>query len=183
MSTTLQRTAARQLSQHRRLIRSGRGGRVLSALMLPMLWLLRPHGYGVLTTTGRRTGRPRRKCVRVVPDTQKPGTFYLVALRPPEVTAGDPGWLNAWVHNIRAHPSVQLRCRGSIGTGTAREITGTAELAHARRVLTTPVFALDYGECALHLHGPVSRTKIRQLHRYWFTTGTPVTITTTEAPQ
>ncbi len=33
--------------------------------MLPQMWLATPAGYGVLTTTGRKTGRPRQGCVRL----------------------------------------------------------------------------------------------------------------------
>src|SRR5215212_7311688 len=36
-------------------LRSARGGRVLSGLMLPHFTILPPAGFGVLTTTGRRT--------------------------------------------------------------------------------------------------------------------------------
>jgi hypothetical protein len=34
----------------------------------------------------------------------------------------------------------------------------------------------DYGECALHLRGLPTRTKVQELHRYWFETGIPVVI-------
>ena len=47
-------------------LHSSTGGRVLSALMLPHFMLLPPKGFGVLTTTGRRTGKTRRKCVRAI---------------------------------------------------------------------------------------------------------------------
>jgi hypothetical protein len=45
-----------------------RGGKALSTLQLPFFLLHPPAGFGVLTTTGRRTGKPRRKCVRVIVD-------------------------------------------------------------------------------------------------------------------
>ena len=50
----------------RRLIRSPRDGRLLSALMLPGVLAWPGSGYGVITTTGRKTGKARRKCIRVI---------------------------------------------------------------------------------------------------------------------
>jgi len=38
------------------------------------------------------------------------------------------------------------------------------------------VHLIDYGECDLHLRGLPSRTKIKELHRYWFDTGIPIAI-------
>jgi hypothetical protein len=45
-------------------MRSPTGGRVLSAMMLPLFILRPPSGFGVITTTGRRTGKTRRNCTR-----------------------------------------------------------------------------------------------------------------------
>ena len=78
MTAAIRQAAAAEIGKHRRLLRTGRDGRILSALMLPQLWLATPAGYGVLTTTGRKTGRPRHKCVRVI---QRGDRAYLVALR------------------------------------------------------------------------------------------------------
>jgi hypothetical protein len=47
-------------------VRSLSEGRVLSALQLPFFMLLPPGGFGDLTTTGRRTGKTRRKCIRAI---------------------------------------------------------------------------------------------------------------------
>jgi hypothetical protein len=47
-------------------LRTSTGGRVLSALMLPQFMIVPPAGFGVLTTTGRRSGKTRRKCVRAI---------------------------------------------------------------------------------------------------------------------
>jgi hypothetical protein len=58
--------AAEHASKHARLIRSARDGRILSALMLPFFAVRPPAGYGVITTTGRKTAKARRKCVRVI---------------------------------------------------------------------------------------------------------------------
>jgi hypothetical protein len=66
--------------------------------------------------------------------------------------------------------------------GLAREITDTAELRRARAAICETVHSLDYGECALHLRGLPTRTKIEDLHRYWFDTGIPVAIDGRETP-
>jgi hypothetical protein len=42
------------------------GGRALSAMQLPFFLVRLPSGYGVLTTTGRKTGKVRRRCVRAI---------------------------------------------------------------------------------------------------------------------
>jgi deazaflavin-dependent oxidoreductase (nitroreductase family) len=179
MSQSTRAAAAAQMEKHRRLLRSGRDGKVLSALMLPQLWLATPAGYGVLTTTGRKTGRPRHKCVRVI---QRGDRAYLVALRPPHLAMRHPTAVHAWVHNIRANPNVRLRVRGGDFNGIAREITEIDELEKARSAICDPVYPGDYGECTIHLRGLPSRTKIQELHRYWFETGIPVVIDLKETP-
>jgi len=173
MSDTVQRAAATEIGKHRRLLRSGKHGRMLSALMLPQLWMATPAGYGVLTTTGRRTGKPRRKCVRVI---HRGDRAYLVALRLPDIAIVNPTAVQAWVLNIRADPHVRLRIRGGDIDGVAREITDADERARARALICDTVFRNDYGECALHLRGLPTRNKIRELHRYWFETGIPIAI-------
>jgi deazaflavin-dependent oxidoreductase (nitroreductase family) len=173
MSDAIQQAAAAEIAKHRRLLRSGRDGRILSALMFPLLRWAPQAGYGVLTTTGRRTGRPRRRCVRVV---RRGDRAYLVALHPPHLTLANPAAVQAWVHNIRANPNVRLRIRGGTFDGIAHEIVDTDERERARATLCEPVYLGDYGECALHLRGLPSRTKVRELHQYWFATGIPIAI-------
>ncbi|WP_193393855.1 nitroreductase family deazaflavin-dependent oxidoreductase [Mycobacterium kyorinense] len=165
--------AVAQLGKHRRLLRSGRSGRVLSALMLPMFKLSPSVGFGVLTTTGRKTGKPRSKCVRMI---RRDDRVYIVALRPPHVAVTEPDVVHAWVRNIRANPAVQLRIPGGTFGGVAREITDAAELATARATICDTVNPVDYAECALHLRGWPTRAKIQELHRYWFDTGIPIVI-------
>jgi deazaflavin-dependent oxidoreductase (nitroreductase family) len=173
MTEVIRQAAAAEIGKHRRLLRTGRHGRILSALMLPQLWLATPAGYGVLTTTGRKTGRPRRKCVRVI---QRGDRAYLVALLLPHIAVTNPTAVQAWVHNIRANPNVRLRIRGGDFDGIAREITDADERELARSVLCDAVFPNDYGECALHVRGLPTRTKVQELHRYWFETGIPIAI-------
>jgi deazaflavin-dependent oxidoreductase (nitroreductase family) len=173
MNDVIRRAAAAEIGKHRRLLRTGRDGRILSALMLPQMWFATPAGYGVLTTTGRKTGKPRHKCIRVI---QRGDRAYLVALLLPHIAVNNPTAVQAWVHNIRANPNVRLRIRGGDFDGIAREITDPDEREQARSVLCDSVFPNDYGECALHLRGLPTRTKVQELHRYWFDTGIPIAI-------
>jgi deazaflavin-dependent oxidoreductase (nitroreductase family) len=168
-----QAAAAAEIGKHRRLLRTGRDGRILSALMFPLLRWEPQAGYGVLTTTGRKTGKPRRTCVRVVRGGDR---AYLVALHPPHLTLANPAAVQAWVHNIRANPNVRLRIRGGTFDGIAREIADEDERELARAALCETVYLGDYGECALHLRGLPSRTKVQELHQYWFQTGIPIVI-------
>ena len=159
--------------KHRRLIREAKHGRMLSALMLPAVTALPGSGYAVITTTGRKTGKTRRKCIRVA---RRGDKAYIVQLRPPELAMVHPSVFAAWVWNIRSNPNVTLRIRGGTFNGVARELTDEVELAEARAALCETVYLMDYGECALHLRGLPSRKKIEELHRYWFDTGIPLVI-------
>ncbi len=168
-----QAAAIEQEEKHRRLLRSAGDGRRLSAAMLPFFLLRPPVGFGVLTTTGAKTGQRRRKCVRVL---TVGSTAYLVALRPPAVAIAKPSFVNAWVWNIRSNPRVSLRIRGGAHSGMARELTDPAELARARALLCETVNRFDTAECVVHLRGRPTRAKIEELHAYWFDTGIPVAI-------
>ena len=130
-------------------------------------------GFGVITTTGRKTGKARRKCIRVV---RRGDRAYLVQLRPPELALTRPTAVAAWLWNIRANPNVKLRIRGGTFAGVARELKEAGELAEAREALCETVNLFDYAECGLHLHGLPTRSKIQDLHRYWFDTGIPLAI-------
>ena len=165
--------AAEHAPRHRRLLRSARDGRVLSALMLPGVLALPGAAYGVITTTGRKTGKARRKCIRVI---RRGSKAYIASLRPPALAMIRPSAVAAWVWNIRSNPNVTLRIRGVTFAGLARELTDQVELAEARAAFCEKVTLSDYGECALHLRGLPTRTKIEELHRYWFDTGIPLVV-------
>jgi deazaflavin-dependent oxidoreductase (nitroreductase family) len=141
--------------------------------MLPAVMAWPGSGYAVITTTGRKTGKARRKCIRVA---RRGNKAYIVQLRPPELAMVRPSVVAAWVWNIRSNPNVTLRIRGGTFKGVARELTDEVELAEARVALCEQVYLMDYGECALHLRGLPTRTKIEELHRYWFDTGIPLVV-------
>jgi deazaflavin-dependent oxidoreductase (nitroreductase family) len=165
--------AEKEAPKHRRLIKSARGGARLSAMMLAFVMIRPPAGYGVLTTIGRRTSKPRRKVIRVI---RKGNKAYLVQLRPPEVARRDPSAVAAWVRNIRSNPNVQLRISGGTFRGVARELKEPGELAQASEAICETVKLVDYAECSLHLRGVPTRAKIKELHRYWFDSGVPFVI-------
>jgi deazaflavin-dependent oxidoreductase (nitroreductase family) len=171
--TNVRDAAAEHAPKHRRLIRSARDGRLLSALMLPFLLVAPSSGFGVITTTGRKTGKARRKCIRLI---RRGNRAYMVQLRPPELAKTRPSAVAAWVWNIRSNPNVTLRIRGGTFAGIARELKEPAELAEAREVLCETVTLFEYGECILHLRGLPTRSKIKELHRYWFDTGIPLVV-------
>jgi deazaflavin-dependent oxidoreductase (nitroreductase family) len=99
-----------------------------------MVLLSPPGGYGVLTTTGRKTGKQRRKCIRVI---RRGNRAYLVQLVPPHLALTRPAAVASWVWNIRANPHVQLRIRRGTFGGIAREISDPAELEQARTAIWT----------------------------------------------
>lgn len=165
--------ATRHERKHRQLLRSAADGRRLSAAMLPFFLLRPPAGFGVITTTGAKTGKERRKCVRVI---RVGDTAYLVALRPPAVAIANPSFVNAWVWNIRANPGVSMRIRGGTYNGVGRELTDPWERGRARAALCDTVNPFDAAECVVHLRGRPTRAKIEELHAYWFDTGIPIAI-------
>jgi deazaflavin-dependent oxidoreductase (nitroreductase family) len=141
--------------------------------MLPFVTLVPSAGFGVITTTGRKTGQARRKCIRAI---RSEDVVYIVMLRPPVFAMARPSAVTAWVWNIRTDPTVRLRIRGGMFRGVARELKEPAELQRAREVFCETVHATDYAECAFHLRGLPARSKVKELHRYWFDTGIPLVV-------
>ena len=145
-------------------VRTPQGGRLLSAAKLPFFLLRTPRGYGVLVTTGRKTGRMRRKCIRAIVDADR---VYLVAIG---------GGHAAWVKNIRDDPRVRIRLGRQWFDGVAAELSDDAELPAARRVYCQTVVPFDYATCRVHRRGRPSRDKIIELTNAWFDGGTPVMV-------
>ncbi|WP_225731444.1 MULTISPECIES: nitroreductase family deazaflavin-dependent oxidoreductase [unclassified Nocardia] len=123
-----------------------------------------PHGMGILTTTGRKSGKPRRTFVKAM---QRGDKAYMVSI----------GGENAlWLKNIRADPRVTLRVRGGTFAGIARDPRDGAERTAAYAALCETVHPIDYAENAFHRRGIPTRTKILELHRAWFAGGTPLVV-------
>jgi deazaflavin-dependent oxidoreductase (nitroreductase family) len=149
---------------HNPFVRSLTGGRILSALMLPWFTLLPPSGFGVITTTGRRTGKTRRKCIRAI---RKGDNAYIVSI---------PGTHAAWLKNIRANPNARVRIRSGTFAGIVRELRDNTELQQAAAEFCETVNPFDYVECVMHRTGRPTRSKIRDLHRAWFEGGIPLVV-------
>jgi deazaflavin-dependent oxidoreductase (nitroreductase family) len=147
--------------QHNPFIRSPAGGRLLSALTLPGFMIRPPAGFGVLTTTGRRTGKSRLKCVRAI---RRGDKAYIVSIRP-----------TAWLKNVRANPVVRLRIRGGTFSGVVRELD-EGDRQEAMDAYCETVNPNDYVECFIWRSGRPTRAKIKELHRTWFSTGTPMVV-------
>jgi deazaflavin-dependent oxidoreductase (nitroreductase family) len=156
--------------KHNPFVRSKGGGRVLSALMLPAFMALPPRGWGVLETTGRRTGKTRRKCVRAV---RSGNQVYIVSIRPSHMHQTATA---AWVLNLRANPRVRLRMPGGMFAGVARELAEAEETRRAEDVYCETVNLFDYDSCAIHRRGLPTRAKVKALHRSWFDKGIPLAV-------
>jgi len=139
-------------------VNTSTGGRILSAVMLPWFSVWPPKAFGVLSTTGRKTGKIRRKCVRVI---RTGDTAYLVSIRP-----------TGWLQNIRANPKVQLRLRSGRFESNGREVSEAAETEQAIAAYCGTVTRFDYAECRMWRKGRPTRSKIEELHRTWCNGGT-----------
>ena len=146
------------------LVQTHRGGRILSAAQLPWFAVLPPKGDGVITTTGRRTGKARRRTVRAIRHGDR---AYLVSI---------PGARCRWLKNIRANPEVQLRIRGGTFSGRARELREATEIEEARTIFCDNLVPFDYLSCGMHRRGRPTRAKIEELIRAWFEGGIPLVI-------
>jgi deazaflavin-dependent oxidoreductase (nitroreductase family) len=146
------------------LVQTPRGGRILSASQLPLFKLYPPQGFGVLTTTGRRTGKKRSRCVRAI---RRGDKAFLVAIG---------GEHSGWLKNARANPDVRLRIRGGSFEGVAREVRDQAEREEAMTAFCETVNPFDYLECRVHRLGRPTRAKIKELHRTWFEGGVPLVV-------
>lgn len=146
------------------LVQTHLGGRLLSAAMLPWFTLIPPKGCGVLRTTGQKTGKTRRRCVRAI----RQGDKVLV------VAIG--GEYSHWLKNIRANPNVRLRIRGGNYRGVARDLRDPDERAEAKAAYCGTVNPFDYLENRVHRRGRPTREKIVELHHAWFEGGVPLVI-------
>lgn len=166
MTTGPQYVGGRYVAERVRnpLVQTPLGGRILSASQLPLFKLRPPEGFGVLTTTGRRTGKKRSRCVRAI---RRGDRVFLVAIG---------GEHSAWLKNARANPDVRLRLRDGTYAGTARELLDSAEHDEAMEAFCGTVNRFDYLECRAHRRGRPTRERIVELHRTWFAGGVPLVI-------
>jgi deazaflavin-dependent oxidoreductase (nitroreductase family) len=138
--------------------------RSLRALHWPWFAMWMPTGVAALTTTGRRSGKPRTTFVRAYRDGDK---AYLVSI------AGEHA---LWLKNIRTNPRVTLRFRSATLTGLTRDPRDDAELHAIGNAFCGRTHPFDYAENIFHRMGFPTRTRIIELHQAWLDGGTPLIV-------
>lgn len=126
------------------------------------VWM--PTNFAALTTTGRKSGKPRTTFVRAYLDADK---AYLVSIT---------GEHALWLKNIRANPEVTLRFRRDMLTGIARNPHNDDERQAVHDAFCASPHPVDYLENMIHRKGLPTRTKIIELHMAWLEGGTPVIV-------
>lgn len=139
--------------------------RLSNILVAPVFNLLpMPDGFILLTATGRRSGKLRRRPMRAV---RRGDTFYAVAIL---------GERSDWLRNVRKERRVTVKAGGRTQGATARSISDPAEQASAAEQYAGEVFAYDRVDyVSLHWGWP-SRRNIIDAHRRWLQDGVMVAI-------
>jgi deazaflavin-dependent oxidoreductase (nitroreductase family) len=137
--------------------------RVLRGVHRPWFAVWMPTGVAELTTTGRKSGKPRSTFIRAYRDGNK---AYLVSIG---------GEHALWLKNIRANPQVALRFRGATVSGTARD-PEDGERAAIEDAFCGSAHPFDYAENMFHRKGLPSREKILELHHAWLAGGTSLVV-------
>jgi deazaflavin-dependent oxidoreductase (nitroreductase family) len=97
----------------------------------------------LLTTTGRRSGRPRTVALF---GWREPGGWAVVASR------GGSRRIPAWYRNLADDPTVQVQARGTTIAAFARELSGSAyEAAFERAAAVYPGYRLYRRESPVHI--------------------------------
>ena len=120
-----------------------------------------PAGLGVLTTTGRRSGKQRVRALRMIRDGDR---LYGVAMLGPRC---------AWLHNIRAHPDVRIKLGNKTHDATARELTADERDAAAAVYIPNAGW-FDYADYANLMWNIPTREKVLRSHEELWASGVPV---------
>jgi deazaflavin-dependent oxidoreductase (nitroreductase family) len=123
-----------------------------------------PSGWGLLTTTGRRTGAMRRSCVRVVTVGQQ---AFLVAIG---------GETADWLNNALFNPRVSLRVGSKTRTGRARRPQTEDEQATAMTAYCETITWFDFISSLVNQRGLPSPKRIRAMLARWSEQGTALVI-------
>jgi deazaflavin-dependent oxidoreductase (nitroreductase family) len=121
-----------------------------------------PAGYGVLLTTGRKSRKIRRRCVRA---TRHQGKVVVVAIK---------GSRTGWLKNLEFCPDVRVRVRGGTFAARAHRPIGATERDEALQAYCAARSPFEYFEYTMWRTGRPTRAGIDDLHRYWFEHGSPV---------
>jgi deazaflavin-dependent oxidoreductase (nitroreductase family) len=139
--------------------------KISNVLMAPVFrFVPMPHGFVLLTVTGRRSGKPRHRPVRAV---EVDGTHYAVALL---------GERADWLRNVRVQPRVRVKVGGRTQDATVREVSDPAEVARAGDVYVNQIDRYDYVDYPNLEWGWPSKRNIVDAHRRWLERGVLVAI-------
>jgi deazaflavin-dependent oxidoreductase (nitroreductase family) len=125
--------------------------------------LMAPRGYAVVTTTGRRTGRTRRSCVRAIVTN---GRAIVIATGRESTD---------WLANLQADHNVTLRVGRRDRRGKAR-LSGAEEIDASSSLFCAPVYWFDRVASVVNQRGLPTARRIRLLHRQWCTEGVIVIV-------
>jgi deazaflavin-dependent oxidoreductase (nitroreductase family) len=128
----------------------------------PLRVLPAPRGVGVVTTQGRKTGRERKRAMRVVRDGDR---AYAVAFM---------GRKTDWLANLRGDPNVRIKLGRRTYRARAREIVDPDERARAAEVYRPVAGWYDYVDYLTYVWSIPTRSRVLRVHDEWFERGTPV---------
>jgi deazaflavin-dependent oxidoreductase (nitroreductase family) len=123
-----------------------------------------PRGFALLTVTGRRTGKRRRRPIRAI---REGSTLYAVAIL---------GARSDWLRNLRANPKAQARVGVRTRSITLREVTDEGEREKAEQLYIQTVVPYDYFDVPIVDWTFPSPARIRKSHRDWLQRGTLVAL-------
>jgi deazaflavin-dependent oxidoreductase (nitroreductase family) len=123
-----------------------------------------PRGFALLTVTGRRTGKRRRRPIRAIRDGS---TLYAVAIL---------GERSDWLRNLRANPRAEARLGIRTREMTLRGITDPVEHERAEQLYVETVVPYDYFDVPIVDWTFPLPARIRKSHRDWLRVGTLVAL-------
>ncbi len=123
-----------------------------------------PRGFALLTVTGRRSGKRRRRPMRAV---RRDDTLYAVAMM---------GERAQWLRNVRKQPRVGAKVGRQRYEGTARELKDPSEWEEGFAAFTGVVNAQDYVDYVSFFWGFPTRRKIQRALETWAREGILVAI-------
>ena len=121
-----------------------------------------PAGVAVVTTKGRKSGKPRARAMRAVRDGDR---VYAVSILGPRAD---------WIANLKADPNVTIKLGGKNHRATGRVIVDPDELAKAAELYRPVAGWYDYLDYLNFVWDIPTRSKLLRVHDEWFEKGTPV---------
>lgn len=139
--------------------------RLSNLFIVPLFSLLPvPRGFVLLTVTGRRSGKRRKRPIRAVHRDDK---LHAVAML---------GERSDWLRNVRKEPRVVVKLGGRGYAGVAREVGNPAEREAAIEAYVQEVVPADYIDYASYHWSWPTRRKIQEAHLRWASEGVMVDI-------